>query len=498
LIVKLFGYEIRRTKSIPQPTLPVSTWGSGGWFNVIRESFTGAWQRNVEIRTEFVLTYHAVYACVTLIASDISKLRIRLMQQDNDGIWNEIEAAAFSPVLRKPNRYQNRIKFYEQWMVSKLIHGNTYVLKQRDGSNIVRGLYILDPLRTRPAVADDGSVWYDLGRDPLSNVPEDRIRVPASEIIHDVMVPLYHPLCGVSPITACGLAAVQGLLIQGNTTKLFQNGAKPGGLLLAPGNISDKTAKDLKDYWDQNFTGQNAGKIAVLGDGLKFESLSINAVDSQLIEQVKWTAEVVCSCFHVPPYMIGVGPMPNYNNIQALNQQYYAQALQNPIECIELCLDEGLGLAPEKVEGKTYGTEFDLDDLLRMDSKTLAETEKNLAGIKAPNESRKRLNLKPVTGGDSPMTQQQNFSLEALAKRDAKDDPFASKAPAPSAATPAADDGADDDAPIKDGWPGQGLPLLPDGTPFCSGPDAVAQGDSKDFADEILTWSKHHERRAAA
>ena len=32
---------------------------------------------------------------------------------------------------------------------------------------------------------------------------------PASEIIHDVMVPLYHPLVGVSPLTACALAAVE-------------------------------------------------------------------------------------------------------------------------------------------------------------------------------------------------------------------------------------------------------------------------------------------------
>jgi HK97 family phage portal protein len=478
--VRLFGFEISRTKApVGATTVPtgwLSNLGGGGWFNVVRESFTGAWQRNIEIRTESVLTYHAVYACVTLIASDISKLRIRLVQQDKDGIWEEAEASAFTPVLRKPNRYQNRIKFYEQWMVSKLIHGNTYVLKQRDERNVVRALYILDPLRTRPAVADDGSVWYDLGRDPLSNVDIDTVRVPASEIIHDVMVPLYHPLCGVSPITACGLAAVQGLSIQNNTTKLFQNGAKPGGLLLAPGNISDKTAKDLKEYWDANFTGTNAGKIAVLGDGLSFSSLSINAVDSQLIEQLKWTAEVVCSCFHVPPYMIGVGPPPNYNNIQALNQQYYAQALQNPIECIELCLDEGLGLAPEKIEGKTYGTEFDLDDLLRMDSKTLAETEKNLKGIKAPNESRKRMNLKPVKGGDSPMAQQQDFSLEALAKRDAKEDPFASKAPVDPPAS-AADP---EDEPVDDGE------------------DTNAQGGSKDFVAEILTWAKHHEDRRAA
>ena len=34
---------------------------------------------------------HAVFACVTLIANDISKLRLRLVRQDADGIWQETE-----------------------------------------------------------------------------------------------------------------------------------------------------------------------------------------------------------------------------------------------------------------------------------------------------------------------------------------------------------------------------------------------------------------------
>lgn len=72
------------------------------------------------------------------------------------------------------------------------------------------------------------------------------------------------------------------------------------------------------------------------------------------------------------------------------------------------------------------GVEFDIDGLLKMDSKTLVETEEIAvgAGIKKLNESRKRLNLTPMEGGDSAYLQQQNFSVSALAKRDTSDDPF--------------------------------------------------------------------------
>jgi HK97 family phage portal protein len=344
-------------------------------------------------------------------------------------------------VLRKPNRYQNRIKFYEQWIVSKLLHGNTYVLKQRDARGVVVALYILDPTRTKPLVAPDGSVYYQLSKDNLSGI-EDSTIVPASEIIHDVMVPLFHPLCGVSPLSACGLAAVQGLSIQGNSARFFQNGSRPGGVLTAPGVIEDATALRLKEYWETNFTGENAGKVAVLGDGLKYEQMAMNSTDAQLIEQLKWTGETVCSTFHVPAYKVGVGAPPAYNNIEALDAQYYSQCLQKLFECIEICLDEGLGL-DKKIDGKVYGTEFDLDDLLRMDTATQVEALSKAVGgsIMTPNAALKKLNQSPVKGGDTIYMQQQNYSLEALSKRDARDDPFGTKKPeAPKAAPDATED----------------------------------------------------------
>ena len=95
-----------------------------GWFRLF-ESFAGAWQTNTVVDRNLVLSYHAVYACITLIASDIAKLRMKLVEQDATGIWAETESPAYSPVLRKPNSIQTRIQFWEAWIISKLIRGNT-------------------------------------------------------------------------------------------------------------------------------------------------------------------------------------------------------------------------------------------------------------------------------------------------------------------------------------------------------------------------------------
>lgn len=395
-----------------------------GWFRVF-EPFAGAWQKNITVDYNTVLSNHADFACKTLIASDIAKLRIKLMAKGAGDVWQETTNPAYSPVLRKPNHFQTRIQFLESWVISKLQRGNTYVLKGRDNRSIVKELYVLDPCRVRPLIADNGDIFYQLQTDRIAGLDYD-VTVPAREIIHDRFNCLFHPLVGVSPIFAAGLSATHGIAIQQQATRFFQNQGRPGGILTAPGTISNDVAKRLKDYWDDNFSGEKAGKVAVLGDSLKFESLAATAEASQLIDQLKWTGEVICSVYHVPPYKIGIGQMPTYNNIQSLNVEYYSQSLQILIESIEVCLDEGLGM-----DGVTIGTEIDVYNLLRMDSVTQMDVIDKGKNTLTPNEGRKQLDLPPVKGGDAVYRQQQDYSLEALSKRDAQPDPFGKTQPAP-------------------------------------------------------------------
>lgn len=432
-LVKVFAQGLAVQKYAPQ----LSPVGNRGWFPIVREPYSGAFQRNDEWSVDCVLAHHAVYACVTLISNDVGKLRQRLMRSDADGIWTETTSPAFSPVLRRPNRFQNHIQFKQWWITCKLIRGNTYGLKVRDNRDVVTAIYILDPNRVQVLVSESGDIFYQLQSDNLTGIENQGLTVPASEIIHDRMNCLFHPLVGVSPLFAAGCVANLGIEIEKNSSKFFGNSSRPGGILTAPGAISEPTAKELKDYFNANFTGDNAGKVAVVGDGLKYERLSITAADSQLIEQLKWTADVVCSVFHVPPFKIGVGTSPTYQNSQVLNQIYYESCLQVLIEEYEACMDEGLAL-----DEKT-GVELDLDGLLRMDSKTQIEVlNASVQGsLRTINEAREKMSLGAVEGGDVIWSQQQNWPISELAKRPAD----ALGGPAPVAPAPANDD-EDDEA----------------------------------------------------
>lgn len=426
--MNLFGYEFSlHKKALPPQTLQQVNYSGGWWGNLfgpIRESFTGAWQQNVVLApTSTMLSFSPVYACVTGIAADVSKMRVKLSEND-EGIWEEItdphgnsNESIWIELLKQPNRYQNRIQFFQSWMISKLLYGNTYVLKQRDSNGIVTKLYILDPTWVVPLVSEDGAVYYEIRRDLLTQISEN-IVIPQREIIHDRMAPLWHPLVGVSPLYACGASATMGNAIQTNATRFFANRSMPGGMLTAPGKISDDVALRLKTTFTANFSGENIGKLFVAGDGLEFKPFMIDAQHAQQVEQLGWTVLDVSRAFRYPAWKIG-GPMPPYAKPDLLQTAYYTDCLQEHIESIELCLDNGLEFPPE------LGTEFDLDSLLRMDTQALYESNKTASKFMTIDEQRFRVNLDPLPlGGDTVYLQEQDHSIEALAKRDAEANPF--------------------------------------------------------------------------
>jgi HK97 family phage portal protein len=267
----------------------------------------------------------------------------------------------------------------------------------------------LEPEFVTVLVADSGDVYYQIKRDDLSQAKD--ATVPASEIIHDRGVTLYHPLVGVTPIYACGMAATMGNAIQSTGAAFFKNKATPGGILSAPGRISDDTAARLKESWQNNHAGSKAGGIAVLGDGLKFERMTMTATDAQLVEQLRFSVEDVARCYRYPLFKLQSGAPIMAGSAEELNLQYYGDALQPLIESMESVLNAGLELP------STMHIELDISGLGRMNSeaqtRTLVDGVKG--GILTRNEARARLNQQPKEGGDELMAQQQDYTLPDLA-----------------------------------------------------------------------------------
>jgi len=423
--MKIFGFDI----SVKKAMHTVSDY-RGGWRRIL-EPFTGAWQQNVEEKRGDLITYPTLYACLNRISSDIGKLPYTLQQTNQNGTSTTVENPAYSPVLRKPNAFQTQAQFREYWSLTKLTQGNAYILKRRDNRDVVVDLYVLDPERVMPMVSDAGEVYYQLYIDPLNtlpaNYPAANLIVPAKEIIHDRCMVVHNPLIGIPPLAAAYWPALKNMKILRSATEFFANNAQPGGILTAPAGMSEEDAKQVQDYWSANFTGANAGKVAIVGADMKFTAFAMKSIDSQMIEQMKYSDIQICQPFGIKPYKIGLEPPPSGWKSYDINTEYYGDALQTHIEHMESLLNEGLKVtAPLSVE-------LNLDPLLRMDEIAKATVETQLVGgkIKQPDEGRLRFNLSPTPGGDTLWGQNQDYPLGMLANR-AEWDPAMQPTPAPA------------------------------------------------------------------
>jgi len=385
---------------------------------LVRESYSGAWQKNDEIVLRDPTSFSAVYAAVNRIAEDVAKLKIGLVKEDVKGIWARHKSATYDSLLRRPNSYQNSQQFFQSWIYSLLLEGNLYALKERDKTGRVIALHVLDARKIRPVVAADGDWAYeaDGGQELAGLTDQETILIPKTEMIHDRIATFRHVLLGMSPLVAAADSIAVAQEIQRSTLTLHKNSARVSGVLTAPGSISDEAALSLSQHWKDNFTGNNAGKVAVLADGLSYKSFDIvDSASGQLVEHLQLSAEVVCSVFAVPVHLVqmGEGASTKYDNLSVLTQSYYNFTIMPRLEAIESLLNEGLGLPPD------VSTEFDVGALLRLDPAAMIEAQ--AAGINAGlfkiNEGRFALNLPPVPYGDEIYQQRQYAPLSQLAKQ---------------------------------------------------------------------------------
>lgn len=413
--MRLFGFEIKRAE---KALTPISNWRNG--WRTIQEPFTGAWQRNMELSVGDLTCYPALYACLAAPSQDIGKLPFMLMEERSDGIFVQVENPAYSPVLRKPNGYQNPQQFREAWVRSLLLHGNTYVLKRRDMRNVVTELYILDPCRVQPMVSESGRVYYQINYPSATNLlpesyPAEMLTIPASEIIHDRINCWHHQLIGVPPVCAAHWPALKNLKILKTSAEFFANRAQPGGILSVPAGMDDSDAEAIQTFWAENYNGVNAGKVAVIGADMKFTAFNwASGADSQLVEQMKYSDEQVCQPFRIKPYKIGIGTPPGGWKSDDVNVEYHGDALSPMIESMETLLAEGLGIS------RPLQIWLDTEPLWRMDEGKMAEVQTKLVQgmVGKPDESRKKFNLPPTPGGDTLWGQHQDYPLGMLAGRD--------------------------------------------------------------------------------
>ncbi len=340
------------------------------------------------VNPQSAIQMSAVYACVRVIAETVASLPLHVYENTDDGSIKAHEHPLYSLLHDEPNSEMTSFIWREVTLTHLLLWGNAYSQIIRSGRGKVLGLYPLLPDRMEVDRDKSGKLTYKYttaeGRTQLLRT-EDVLHVPGLG---------FDGVMGYSPIALERNAIGLGIAAEEYGSRFFGNGATPSGVLTHPNTVKDP--KKLRDSWNAAYGGSaNAGKVAILEEGMKFERVSVPNSDAQFLETRKFQVNEICRIYRVPPHMVGDLDRATFSNIENQSISFAVHTIRPWLVRIEQAMNRALFTDKEK--GVFY-VHFNMEGLMRGDYKSRMEgyaiARQN--GWMSANDIRALENLNPI------------------------------------------------------------------------------------------------------
>jgi HK97 family phage portal protein len=358
----------------------------------------------VAVDAQNAMTYSAFWACVRIISETIGSLPLITYKR---GQGRTKDVADLHPVYRllhdAPNSEMTAIVFRETLTAHVLTYGNAYAEIVYDNAMRPLALWPIPPHIVTPERDDDGNLRYRIR--PAKGA---EIILPPGKVLH---VPGlgYDGIVGYSPVHYAREAIGLGLATEQAGSAFFGNDSTPGGVLEHPGKLDPQAAKNLRQSWEELHAGKNARRVAVLEQGMKWNSVSIPNSDAQYLETRKFQTTEIARFFRVPPHMIGDLDRATFSNIEH-------QSIEFVVHCIRPWLIRWEQELNRKLfADKHFFCEHIVDGLLRGDIQARygAYQTGMMNGWLSPNDIRRLENMNPIKGGDQYFRPQNLAPLDA-------------------------------------------------------------------------------------
>lgn len=392
----------------------------------------------VRITSENAVECVAVMACIRVLGESLASLPLHIYQRMPDG---GKEVATANPMYRllhaTPNNWQTSFEWRETMIIHLCLYGNAYCEVIRGDRDIVTELIPLHPSRMKVERLDNGSLRYTYTEPGARGSKASVTTYTQDQILH-VRWMSTDSISGLVPVELSREAIALARACEIHGARYFGGGARPGIVLETEQNVTEETARLIKELWDKAHRGPwNAHKTAILMGGLKANELGGNNADSQFLESRRYQTEEICRCFRVPPHMIMDLSRSTFSNIEHQGIDFVTHTLMPWCRRFESAFTRDLITDP------SLFVEFDVRGLLRGDAAARSsyyQTMWNL-GVLSTNEIRSYENMNPVEGGDVrfiPMNMAplgQAAAAPAIAAPDATQGGQTDLLPAPGPAT---------------------------------------------------------------
>lgn len=344
----------------------------------------------------------AVFACVQALSESTACLPLHVYERTDSGERTRADDYPLAAVLRLPNDHQSGQAFREAMTASVLLHGNAYARIERNGAGELTGLQPIDTRGVSVLRLPSGRHVFE-----YAEANGRQVRLLEEEVFH--LADRTDPGCvvGKSRIAIARDTLGLGLALRDHGSNTFRNGARLSGVLQTANVLTGEQVERLATSWQAQFGGaSNAGRTAVLENGLAYTPLSMKLEEAQWLAAQQFTTEEVCRIFRVPPTMVGDLRFGSYQNTAELGSQFVRYSLARWIGMWETEISRQL-LGP--IARRRYLAEHSVEGLLRGNPEARADFYGKAIkdGWMTVNEVRRLENLPAIeTGHAAPQTPQ--------------------------------------------------------------------------------------------
>lgn len=381
---------------------------SDGWLSAKAGSILNWWQSGYSLQP-YGDGGAMVEACVSAYAQTVAMCPGDHWQKLENGGRKRVTTSALSRIMKKPNDYQSISDFLLNLTRRLYEKGEGFALGIRNDRREITEIHFM--LHGRALVAEDGSIFYQLSGNEIAERRFDLSNpIPARDVLHVRLHTPRHPLKGESPILATVLERAMAGAALNQQVAYYLNQSRPSWLLETEQNLTSDQVRQLRERWEEQTTGENAGRTPILTAGLKAKAAPTTAADSHLADMLKLTDQSIALAFRIPMQVLGLGGAA-FASTEALMASWKASGLGFALNHIEEAFGLLFGL---KGQPEEY-LELDTDALMRSAFKDRIEALARgvITGIYAPDEAREKVDLPAVQGGHGkmPRVQQQVVPL---------------------------------------------------------------------------------------
>ncbi len=313
----------------------------------------------VKVTEQSALTFSAVFSATRLLSESVAMLPLIVYERTKKGKDRAVDHPVFRLLHDSPNEFMSSVTFRETLQGHLCGWGNAYAEIERSKGGDVLALWPLMPTRVTPRVTH-GKLFY------LVTSPSGGTTVlQPGQVLH---IPAFgfDGIRGYSPIALARQGIGLGLGAEKFAGKFFANGAMVGGVLEHPTELGPEGTENIRTSIDALHKGlDNAHRMLILEEGMKYKSLTMPLIDAQFLEHRKFQVTEIARIFRVPPHMIGDLSKSSFSNIEMQSLEFVIFSLTSWLRRWEQELNRKLFTTPQA--SKRFFVEFLVDGLLRGD-----------------------------------------------------------------------------------------------------------------------------------